>query len=157
MASGVNKAILIGNLGADPEIRHLPDGTVMANARLATTEMRRSKSDERQEFTEWHRLSFFGRQAEVAGEYLRKGSKIYVEGSIRTRKWEGKDGGTRYTTEIRVIQFQMLDSRSGGDQTSYGGHSREDGSRNESAKGKKSSAPPADDDPFNDLDEDIPF
>jgi len=107
MAS-VNKVILIGHLGADPEIRYLPSGEAVANLRLATTDVWKDKDGNKQEATEWHRVSFFGRQAEICGQYLKKGSQIYVEGSIRTRKWQDKEGQDRYTTEIRGDRMQML-------------------------------------------------
>ena len=118
MAS-VNKVILIGNLGADPESRFAPSGDAICNIRLATTENWRDKSTgERREATEWHRVSFYGKLAEVAGQYLRKGSQVYIEGSLRTRKWQDKDGQDRYTTEIRVGGFDgklvMLDGPKGG-------------------------------------------
>jgi single stranded DNA-binding protein len=100
MAS-VNKVILVGNLGADPEMRYLPSGEAVANLRLATTDTWKDKDGNKQEATEWHRVSFFGRQAEVCGQYLKKGSQIYVEGSIRTRKWQDKEGQDRYSTEIK--------------------------------------------------------
>src|SRR3989338_6125582 len=113
MAS-VNKAILIGNLGKDPEVRYMPSGEAIANITLATTDTWKDKSGEKQERTEWHRISFFGRQAEVVGEYLKKGSQIYVEGRIQTRKWQDKDGQDRYTTEIVADRMQMLGSKSSG-------------------------------------------
>lgn len=113
MAS-VNKAILVGNLGADPDVRYLPSGEAVANLRLATTDTWKDKAGAKQEQTEWHRVSFFGRYAEVCKEYLRKGSQIYVEGSIRTRKWQDKDGKDQYTTEIRGDRMQMLGGRPAG-------------------------------------------
>lgn len=115
MARGVNKVILIGNLGRDPEVRYMPSGGAVANVTLATSESWKDRqTGEMQERTEWHNVVFFNRLAEIAGEYLRKGSKIYVEGSLRTRKWQGKDGQDRYTTEIVASEMQMLDSRGGG-------------------------------------------
>jgi single-strand DNA-binding protein len=110
MAS-VNKVILIGNLGADPETRYLPSGDAVTNIRIATTERWRDKGGEQQEHTEWHRIAFFGKLAEIAGEYLRKGSPVYVEGRIRTRKWQDKDGQERYSTEIVADRMQLLGSR----------------------------------------------
>src|SRR5690606_27786730 len=102
MARGVNKVILIGNLGRDPEVRYMPSGSAVANITLATTEVWRDRqTGEQQERTEWHNVVFFNRLAEIAGEYLRKGSKVYIEGSLRTRKWQDKNGQDRYTTEIR--------------------------------------------------------
>ena len=115
MARGVNKVILVGNLGADPETRYLPSGSAVTNIRIATSESWKDKtSGEQQERTEWHNVVFFGRLAEIAAEYLRKGSQVYVEGSLRTRKWEGKDGVERYTTETVASEMQMLGGRSGG-------------------------------------------
>ncbi|WP_348761696.1 single-stranded DNA-binding protein [uncultured Salinisphaera sp.] len=115
MASrGINKAIIVGNLGADPETRYTAGGTAVTNCNVATSDTWRDKtSGEMQERTEWHRIVFFARLAEVAGEYLKKGSKVYVEGRIQTRKWQGQDGQDRYTTEIVANEMQMLDSRGG--------------------------------------------
>lgn len=110
MAS-INKVMLIGNVGRDPEVRYLPAGDAVANLPLATTDKWKDKDGNPQERTEWHRVTFFGRQAEVAGEYLKKGSQIYVEGSLTTRKWTDKDGNERYTTEIRADRMQMLGGR----------------------------------------------
>jgi single-strand DNA-binding protein len=114
MARGINKVILIGNLGADPETRAMPSGTTVANLRIATSESWRDKqSGEQQERTEWHRVALFGRLAEIAGEYLRKGSQVYIEGSLRTRKWQDKQGNERYSTEIIGNELQMLGGRGG--------------------------------------------
>jgi single-strand DNA-binding protein len=114
MARGINKVILIGNLGADPETRAMPSGTTVANLRVATSESWRDKqTGEQQERTEWHRVAFFGRLAEVAGEYLHKGSQVYIEGSLRTRKWQDKQGNERYSTEIVGNDLQMLGGRGG--------------------------------------------
>ncbi|HWX69678.1 MAG TPA: single-stranded DNA-binding protein [Steroidobacteraceae bacterium] len=114
MARGINKVILIGNLGADPETRAMPSGTTVANLRVATSESWRDKqTGEQQERTEWHRVALFGRLAEIAGEYLRKGSQVYIEGSLRTRKWQDKQGNERYSTEIVGNDLQMLGSRAG--------------------------------------------
>ena len=122
MARGVNKVILIGNLGADPETRAMPSGTTVANLRVATSESWRDKqTGEQQERTEWHRVALFGRLAEVAGEYLRKGSQVYIEGSLRTRKWQDKQGNERYSTEIVGNDLQMLGGRGGGAGGSGGG------------------------------------
>ena len=115
MARGVNKVILIGHLGADPESRAMPSGSSVANLRIATTESWRDKqSGEQQERTEWHRVALFGRLAEIASEYLRKGSQVYIEGSLRTRKWQDKQGNERYSTEIVGNEMQMLGGRGGG-------------------------------------------
>ncbi|RFF27839.1 MULTISPECIES: single-stranded DNA-binding protein [unclassified Wenzhouxiangella] len=114
MARGINKAILIGNLGADPETRHTAGGNAVTNIRIATSENWRDKqTGEQQERTEWHRVVMFGKLGEIAGEYLRKGSKVYIEGRIQTRKWQGQDGQDRWTTEIVANEMQMLDSRGG--------------------------------------------
>jgi len=114
MARGVNKVILVGNLGKDPEVRYSPNGSAVANCTLATTESWKDKtSGEKQEKTEWHRVVFFGKLAEIVGEYLKKGSQIYVEGRLQTRKWQDKEGKDRYTTEIVAGEMQMLGSRSG--------------------------------------------
>ena len=114
MAS-VNKVILIGNLGADPETRYLPSGDAVTNIRIATSEKWKDKSGEQQEHTEWHRIAFFGKLAEIAGEYLKKGSPVYVEGRIRTRKWQDKESGQdRYSTEIVADRMQLLGGRASG-------------------------------------------
>src|ERR1700722_17786395 len=114
MARGLNKVILIGNLGADPETRAMPSGTTVANLRVATSESWRDKqSGEQQERTEWHRVALFGRLGEIAAEYLKKGSQVYIEGSIRTRKWQDKHGGERFSTEIVGKELQMLGGRGG--------------------------------------------
>mgnify|MGYP001567491063 CR=1 FL=1 len=114
MARGVNKVILVGNLGKDPEVRYMPSGNAVANATLATTDSWKDKqSGEKQERTEWHNIVFYNRLAEIVGEYLKKGSQVYVEGSLRTRKWQDKNGNDRYTTEVIANEMQMLGSRSG--------------------------------------------
>jgi len=114
MARGVNKVILVGNLGNDPETRYTASGAAITNISIATSESWRDKqTGENQERTEWHRVVFFSRLAEIAGEYLRKGSQVYVEGSLRTRKWQGQDGVDKYTTEIVANEMQMLGSRGG--------------------------------------------
>ncbi len=114
MARGVNKVILVGNLGKDPETRYMPSGGAVTNITLATSDSWKDKqTGQPQERTEWHRVVFFNKLAEIAGEYLKKGSKVYVEGSLRTRKWQGQDGKDNYTTEIVANEMQMLDSRGG--------------------------------------------
>ncbi len=113
MAS-VNKVILVGNLGRDPEVRYMPDGGAITNISVATTDTWKDKAGEKQEKTEWHRVAFFGKLAEIAGEYLKKGSQVYLEGRLQTRKWQDKDGQDKYTTEIVADRMQMLGSRSGG-------------------------------------------
>jgi len=112
MAS-VNKVILIGNLGRDPETRYMPDGGAITNISVATTDVWKDKQGEKQEKTEWHRVAFFGKLAEIAGEYLKKGSQVYVEGRLQTRKWQDKEGVDKYTTEIVADRMQMLGSRQG--------------------------------------------
>jgi single-strand DNA-binding protein len=120
MARGVNKVILIGNLGQDPETKSLPSGSAVTNIRLATTENWKDKqTGEKKEATEWHSVVFFDRMAEIAGQYLKKGSKVYIEGSLRTRKWQDKEGKDRYTTEIRANEMQMLGGKPGGGTASY--------------------------------------
>ena len=114
MARGVNKVILIGNLGGDPEVRYTPNGAAVANVSLATNESWTDRSGERQERTEWHRLVLWSKLAEIAGQYLRKGSKVYVEGRLQTRSWDDQSGQKRYTTEVVVNDMQMLDGRGEG-------------------------------------------
>ena len=122
MARGVNKVILIGHLGADPETKSMPSGTSVANLRVATSESYKDKqTNEWQERTEWHNVALFGRLAEVAGEYLRKGSQVYIEGRLRTRKWQDKQGNDRYSTEIIAGEMQMLGGRGGGGGGAAGG------------------------------------
>ena len=121
MARGINKVILIGNLGQDPETRAMPSGSSVTNLRIATSEAWKDKqSGEMKERTEWHSVAMFGRLAEIAGEYLRKGSQVYIEGRLRTRKWQDKQGNDRYTTEIVANEMQMLGGRGGGMGGEYG-------------------------------------
>jgi single-strand DNA-binding protein len=152
MAS-VNKVILIGNLGRDPEVRYMPDGGAITNISIATTENWKDKNGEKQEKTEWHRVAFFGKLAEIAGEYLKKGSQVYVEGRLQTRKWQDKEGNDKYTTEIVADRMQMLGSRQG-----MGGGGGEAPERSESARpaGKPAGAKPAGS-KFDDFEDDIPF
>ena len=163
MARGVNKVILIGNLGADPETRYTASGSAVTNIRLATTDSWRDRqSGERQERTEWHRVVFFSRLAEVAAEYLRKGSQCYIEGQIRTNKWQGQDGQDRYTTEIIANEMQMLGSRGGGGAGAGAPQSRrreEDSGSAWPGGGQGGSAPaaPSGGGPPDDFDDDIPF
>jgi single-strand DNA-binding protein len=122
MARGINKVIIVGNLGADPETRAMPSGTTVANLRIATSESWRDKqSGEQQERTEWHRVALFGRLGEIAAEYLKKGSQVYIEGSLRTRKWQDKQGNERYSTEIVANEMQMLGGGRGGGGMGGGG------------------------------------
>ena len=152
MAS-VNKVILVGNLGADPETRYLPSGDPVTNLRLATTDSWKDKaSGEKKEATEWHRVVLFRRLAEIAGQYLKKGSQVYIEGRLRTRKWQDKDGQERYTTEIEAEEMKMLGGRQGQGEPSYGGG---DSSPAPSYGGAKPAA--AKKASFDDMDDDIPF
>jgi single-strand DNA-binding protein len=155
MAS-VNKVILIGNLGRDPETRYMPDGGAVTNVSIATTESWKDKNGEKQEKTEWHRVAFFGKLAEIAGEYLKKGSQVYVEGRLQTRKWQDKDGQDKYTTEIVADRMQMLGSRQGmGGGEREGGGDREGASR--PAAAKPAAGKPAAGSKFDDFEDDIPF
>ncbi len=147
MARGINKVILIGNLGADPETRAMPSGMTVANIRIATSENWKDKqSGENKERTEWHNVAMFGRLGEIAGEYLKKGSKVYIEGSLRTRKWQDKQGQDRYTTEIIANEMQMLDSRGGGMGGGGGGgdYGGGGGGGGSGRRGGQSSPPPDD-------------
>lgn len=148
MARGVNKVILIGNLGQDPETKSLPSGSAVTNISVATSESWKDKqTGEKKEHTEWHKVVFFDRLAEIAGQYLKKGSKVYIEGRLTTRKWQDKEGKDRYTTEIRAMEMQMLDSKPGGG-------SYERGDRSEAS----SPAPAVADNKGRGLDDDdIPF
>jgi len=149
MAS-VNKVILIGNLGADPETRYTTDGAAITNIRIATTDRWKDKgSGEMREQTEWHRIVFFGRLAEIAGEYLKKGSPVYVEGRLRTRKWTDKEGNDRYTTEVTADSMQLLGSRGGAGEPS----TRDAGGESAPARsgGQKAARGPED------IEDDIPF
>ena len=162
MARGINKVILIGNLGADPETRAMPSGTTVANLRVATSESWRDKqTGEQQERTEWHRVAFFGRLAEVAGEYLRKGSQVYIEGSLRTRKWQDKQGNDRYSTEIIGNELQMLGGRGGAGASAAAGGGAESATRAGQGGGPPSdteeSAAGAPAGRGEDFDDDIPF
>ncbi|MDJ0907710.1 MAG: single-stranded DNA-binding protein [Woeseiaceae bacterium] len=155
MARGINKVILVGNLGQDPETRYMPSGGAVTNFSLATSESWKDKqSGEQKEKTEWHRVVMFDRLAEIAAEYLRKGSQVYVEGRLQTRKWQDRDGNDKYTTEIVARDMQMLGGRGGGGggggAAPYGGGGGSSSSQPPSGGG--GGAPPADD-----FDDDIPF
>jgi len=153
MARGINKVILIGNLGRDPETRYMPSGGAVTNVTLATSDSWKDKNTgEPQERTEWHRVVFFNRLAEIAGEYLKKGSKVYIEGSLRTRKWQGQDGQDRYITEIVANEMQMLDSRGGS--AAYDAPAQAPAQR---PAAQPQSSPAATPMPENDFDDDIPF
>ena len=149
MAS-VNKVIIVGNLGRDPEVRYLPEGGAITNISVATTDAWKDKSGEKQERTEWHRVAFFGKLAEIAGEYLKKGSQVYVEGALRTRKWQDKEGKERYTTEIVADRMQMLGSRGGGSEpmAREPAAAASGGAKPQAKKGGGA---------FDEMDDDIPF
>ena len=149
MARGVNKVIVVGNLGSDPDTRYVPSGSAVTNLSIATSESWKDKqTGEQKERTEWHKVAMFGRLAEIAAEYLRKGSQVYIEGKLRTRKWQDKEGKDRWTTEIIADEMQMLGSRSGG-----GAPASNDSSRSNDSAGSNS-PPPAGPEV---LDDDIPF
>lgn len=161
MARGVNKVILVGNCGSDPDMRQMPNGGAVTNITLATSETWKDKnSGQNQERTEWHRVVFFNRLAEIAGEYLKKGSQVYVEGSLRTRKWQDKDGQDRYTTEIVAEEMQMLGGRMQGESSGGGNYDapRSAPARNQggSQGGMSNQAPPPANN-FDDFNDDIPF
>lgn len=154
MAS-VNKVILVGNLGADPETRYMPNGDAVVNIRLATTESWKDKNTgEKRELTEWHRVVFYRKLAEIAGQYLKKGSQVYVEGRIRTRKWQGQDGQDRYTTEIEANEMQMLGRREG--MGSSGDAAPRDGGRPAARPAAQQGNAPFNGG-FGDVEDDIPF
>ena len=155
MAS-INKVILIGNLGRDPEVRYMPSGDAVANITIATTETWKDKAGEKQEQTEWHRVAMFGKTAEIAGEYLKKGSQVYIEGKLQTRKWTDKEGQERYTTEIRADRMQMLGSRSGGSERMAPPDEDAAAPRSAAAPAKKA-AGAGKGAGFDDLEDDIPF
>ena len=168
MARGINKVILVGNLGNDPEQRSMPNGNAVTNISIATSESWRDKqTGQQQERTEWHRVVFFNRLAEVAGQYLRKGSKVYIEGKLQTRKWQDQNGQDRYTTEILGNEMQMLDSRGdnmGGQQGGYdGGYSQAQPQQSynqapqQQAPQQAPQAAPAPVANMDDFDDDIPF
>jgi len=162
MASrGVNKVILVGNLGNDPETRAFPNGDMVTNITVATSETWKDKqTGQPQERTEWHRVVFHRRLAEIAGEYLHKGSKVYIEGALKTRKWQGKDGQDRYTTEIVAREMQMLDSRGSGGQQAGGDYKQSapaPSSRSPAQQAPAASNAPAPAGEFADFDDDIPF
>ncbi len=148
MARGVNKVILVGNLGKDPEVRYMPNGNAVANITLATSESWKDKTTgEQQEKTEWHRIVMFRRLGEIAGEYLKKGSQVYIEGKLQTRKWQDNSGNDRYTTEIVASEMQMLGSRGGS--ASFSGDSK--------AAPAAASTTPAAAAAGGEFDDDIPF
>jgi single-strand DNA-binding protein len=154
MAS-INKVMLIGNLGKDPEIRYMPSGDAIANLTLATTENWKDKSGAKQEKTEWHRVAMFGRLAEVAGEYLKKGSSVFIEGKLQTRKWQDKDGNDRYTTEIIANEMKMLGGRASGGDT--GMDQSEAPPRAQRAASPPPAKPASGGSGFDDMEDDIPF
>ena len=154
MARGVNKVILVGNLGKDPEVRYSPNGQAIANITIATSESWKDKTTgDKQEKTEWHRVVFFGKLAEIAGEYLKKGGQVYVEGRLQTRKWQDKEGHDRYTTEIVANEMQMLGSREGRGAPAGGDFAQEEPAATSNAGGTKAAPSKA----GGDFDDDIPF
>ncbi len=157
MSKGVNKAIIVGNLGKDPEVRYAPNGSAVANISVATSEQWKDKTTgEKQERVEWHRVVFFGKIAEVVGQCLKKGAQVYIEGKIQTRKWQDKEGKDRYTTEIVAHEMQMLGNKGGGDTA----QARADGQANAYAQAKGRASAPGDKpaQPASaDFDDDIPF
>ena len=155
MARGINKVIVVGNLGGDPETRYMPSGAAVTNLTVATNESWKDKqTGEQKERTEWHKVAMFGRLAEIAAEYLRKGSQVYIEGKLRTRKWQGQDGQDRYTTEMIADEMQMLGGRGGaGGGGSFGGGGG--GQQGGGQQGGGGSAPPQPGP--DDFDDDIPF
>lgn len=155
MARGINKVILVGNMGNDPEVRYTPSGAAVTTISLATTESWKDKDGNKQEKTEWHRVVFFGRLAEIAGEYLRKGSQVYIEGKLRTNKWQDKDGNDRYTTEILANEMQMLGGRTGGDsgQGGFGGGGMPSAPKPKNNQQQNNNPAPN----FDDFDDEIPF
>ena len=153
MARGVNKVILIGNLGQDPEVKYMPNGNAVANITVATSESWKDKNTgEQVDKTEWHRVVFFRRLAEIVGEYLKKGSKIYIEGKLQTRKWQDKNGADHWTTEVIASEMQMLDSRGGGSSDFNQNQSAPSQSAPQSEPSQAAPAPMN-----NDFDDDIPF
>src|SRR5262245_31325450 len=156
MARGINKVILVGNLGQDPETRYMPNGKAVTNLRIATSESWKDKqTGEQREQTEWHSIVMYDKLAEIAAEYLRKGSQVYVEGKLRTRKWQDKEGRDRYTTEIQANEMQMLGGR-GGDRAGMGGAGAESrGEPRSSAVAERKPAPAGD--AGGEFDDDIPF
>ncbi|MDQ9171009.1 single-stranded DNA-binding protein [Oxalobacteraceae bacterium R-40] len=156
MAS-INKVIIVGNLGRDPETRYMPSGDAMTNIAIATTDKWKDKaSGEQKEATEWHRVAMFGKLAEIAGQYLKKGSQVYIEGKLRTRKWQDKDGVEKYTTEIIADTMQMLGSRQGmgGGASMDEGYSPAPAARQNSGAARPAAKPAPN---FSDMDDDIPF
>ena len=154
MAS-VNKVILVGNLGKDPESRFLPDGGAVCNFSVATTDKWKDKGGEQQERTEWHRVSTFSKLAEICGEYLKKGSQVYIEGRLQTRKWQDKEGNDKYTTEIVADRMQMLGSRAGGSESMSRGEPR--AAAAPAGAGGKPAAKKSSGASFDDMYDDIPF
>jgi single-strand DNA-binding protein len=158
MARGVNKVILIGNLGADPQVRAMPSGSTVANLSIATSESWKDKtSGELQEKTEWHRVALFGRLAEIASEYLRKGSQVYIEGSLRTRKWQDKQGADRFSTEVVGNELQMLGGRGMGAGAGSSANAEAAGGRSQEPPPELAGAPAGPSGEKDDFDDDIPF
>lgn len=161
MARGINKVILVGNLGADPDTRYMPSGKAVTNIRIATSESWKDKqTGDMQERTEWHGIVLYDKLGEIAAEYLKKGSQVYIEGSLRTRKWQDKEGKDRYTTEIIAQNMQMLGGRAGGGGGGGGGFGDDEQPRRAPSRpqqNERSAPPPADDGGGGGFDDDIPF
>lgn len=158
MARGINKVILVGNVGVEPEVRYLPNGNAVTTLSIATSESWKDKTTgEKQERTEWHRVVFFNRLGEIAGEYVRKGSKLYVEGSLRTRKWQDQQGQDKYTTEIIASDLQMLDSKNAGSAPNYDDLPQAQSSSQYQQSPSAPQPAKAAQDAFDDLDDDVPF
>jgi single-strand DNA-binding protein len=154
MARGVNKVIIVGNLGNDPDTKYMPSGSAVTNLSVATNESWKDKATgEQKDRTEWHRVAMFGRLAEIAAEYLRKGSQVYIEGKLRTRKWQDKQGNDRYSTEVIADEMQMLSGRTGGGAPAMGG----DSGGPPPMGGGSGGPPPQGGGSSNDFDDDIPF
>ena len=157
MARGINKVIIVGNVGGDPETRYMPSGSAVTNLTIATNESWKDKATgEQKERTEWHRVAMFNRLAEIAAEYLRKGSQVYIEGKLRTRKWQDKSGQDRYTTEIIADEMQMLGGRGGSSGGNFGSSQQGDASSGGNQQGQSGSNAPPQPGP-DDFDDDIPF
>ncbi len=158
MARGINKVILVGNVGVDPDVRYLPNGNAVTTLSIATSESWKDKTTgEKQDRTEWHRVVCFNRLGEIAGEYVRKGSKLYVEGSLRTRKWQDQQGQDRYTTEIIAADIQMLDSKGGSSNYDEMPQAQQSSPPQQRQNASKQQPSPAAQDAFDQLDDDIPF
>lgn len=154
MARGLNKVMIIGRLGQDPETRYMPSGDAACNISVATDESYKNKDGQKVEKTEWHRVSMFGKLAEIAGQYLKKGAQVYLEGKLETRKWQAQDGSDRYTTEIKAFQMQMLDSKGGQQQGAPEPQGQPAQPQQSGSQSQNQGSTPT---PVDDFDDDIPF